>query len=95
MADVNAAAARVLAAEGCEVLVPRDQGCCGALLMDLGRESEALEMARKLIDLIEPLQVDAVVLSAAGCGATVKEYGYLLRDDPAYRERARRFLRQV
>ncbi len=91
MADVNAAAARVLAAEGCEVLIPPDQGCCGALLMDLGRESEALEMARKLIDLIEPLQVDAVVLSAAGCGATVKEYGYLLRDDPAYRERARAF----
>jgi glycolate oxidase iron-sulfur subunit len=91
MADVNAATARVLAAEGCEVLVPKDQGCCGALLMDLGQEKDALGMARKLIDLIEPLQVDNVAVSAAGCGATVKEYGYLLRDDPDYRERARTF----
>ena len=91
MAQVNAATARVLAAEGCEVLVPPDQGCCGALLMDLGQEEEALDMARKLIDLFEPLQVDAIVLNAAGCGATLKDYGYLLRDDPAYRDRARTF----
>jgi len=91
MADVNAATARVLAAEGCEVLVPKEQGCCGALLMDLGQENEALAMARKLIDLFEPLPVDNIVVNAAGCGATLKEYGYLLRDDPDYRERARAF----
>jgi len=91
MADVNAATARVLTAEGCEVLVPRDQGCCGALLMDLGDEEQALDMARKLINLFEPLEVDAILLNAAGCGAKVKEYGYLLRDDPDYRERARAF----
>jgi glycolate oxidase iron-sulfur subunit len=91
LGQVNTATARVLAAEGCEVLVPPDQGCCGALLMDLGQEKEALDMARKLIDLFEPLQVDTIVLNAAGCGATLKDYGYLLRDDPAYRDRARAF----
>jgi glycolate oxidase iron-sulfur subunit len=91
MGQVNAATARVLAAEGCEVLVPPEQGCCGALLLDLGREEEALQMARKLIDTFESLQVDTIVLNAAGCGATLKDYGYLLRDDPAYRDRARAF----
>jgi len=90
-AHVNTATARVLAAEGCEVLVPPDQGCCGALLLDLGQESVALEMARKLIDLFEKLQVDAIIVNAAGCGAVLKDYGYLLRDDPAYRERALAF----
>jgi glycolate oxidase iron-sulfur subunit len=91
MGQVNAATARVLAAEGCEVLVPPGQGCCGAMLMDLGQESEALDMARKFIDLFEPLKVDTVVMNAAGCGATLKDYGYLLRDDPAYSARALAF----
>jgi glycolate oxidase iron-sulfur subunit len=91
MGQVNAATVRVLAAEGCEVLVPAGQGCCGALLMDLGQEQQALEMARKLIDLFEPLPVDHIVVNAAGCGATLKQYGYLLRDDAAYRDRARAF----
>ena len=90
-AQVNAATARVLAAEGCEVLVPQDQGCCGALLLDLGQETEALAMARKMIDRFESLKVNAIIVSAAGCGAVLKEYGYLLRDDPAYRERALAF----
>ena len=91
MGQVNAATARVLAAEGCEVLVPPDQGCCGALLMDMGQEKEALDMARKLIGLFGQLPVDNIVVNAAGCGATLKEYGYLLRDDPAYRDRALAF----
>ncbi|HUI84891.1 MAG TPA: glycolate oxidase subunit GlcF [Candidatus Binatia bacterium] len=90
-AQVNAATARVLAAEGCEVLAPPDQGCCGALLLDLGQEAEALAMARKLIDQFESLPVDAIIVNAAGCGAVLKDYGYLLRDDPAYRERALAF----
>lgn len=91
MGQVNAATTRVLAAEGCEVMVPPGQGCCGALLMDLGQEKEGLDMARKLIDQFGPLQVDNIVVNAAGCGATLKEYGYLLRDDPAYRDRALAF----
>ncbi len=88
MGQVNAATARVLAAEGCEVLVPPQQGCCGALMMDLGQERDALDSARKMIDLFEPLAVDTIVVNAAGCGHTLKDYGYLLRDDPNYRDRA-------
>jgi glycolate oxidase iron-sulfur subunit len=88
MGQVNAATARVLAAEGCEVLVPPEQSCCGALMMDLGQERDALDSARKLIDLFEPLGVDTIVVNAAGCGHTLKDYGYLLRDDPKYRDRA-------
>jgi len=88
MGQVNAATARVLAAEGCEVLVPPEQSCCGALMMDLGQERDALDSARKLIDLFEPLAVDTIVVNAAGCGHTLKDYGYLLRDDPKYRDRA-------
>jgi glycolate oxidase iron-sulfur subunit len=91
MGQVNAATVRVLAAEGCEVLIPAGQGCCGALLMDLGQEREALDMARKFIDVFGSLQVDYIVVNAAGCGATLKDYGYLLRDDPTYRDRALAF----
>jgi len=87
---VNAATARVLSAEGCEVFVPPDQGCCGALMIDLGQEQEAAQMARRLIDRLEPFAVDAIVVNTS-CGATVKDYGYLLRDDPQYRERAAAF----
>jgi len=90
-AQVSAATARVLAAEGCDVLVPQDQGCCGALLLDLGQEKEALDMARKMIDVFEQMKVDAIVVNAAGCGAVLKDYGYLLRDDPKYRDRAMAF----
>ena len=75
--DVNAATARVLAAEGCDVVIPRAQGCCGALMMHSGLESEAEAMARRFIDAFEPslADVDAIVINAAGCGSTLKEYG--------------------
>lgn len=88
---VNAATVRVLAAEGCEVFVPRTQGCCGALMTHTGREDEAVVAARRLIDSFEPLDLDYIVINAAGCGSNVKEYGHLLRDDPVYAERARKF----
>ena len=88
---VNAATARVLAAEGCEVIIPRDQGCCGALMVHAGLEQEALGFARKLIDVFERAEVDTIVINAAGCGSTMKEYGYLLRHDPEYADRARAF----
>ena len=87
----NAATARVLSAEGCEVLIPQEQGCCGALMSHAGREDEAMAAARALIDTFEREKVDCIVINAAGCGSHVKEYGQLLRDDPKYAERARRF----
>jgi glycolate oxidase iron-sulfur subunit len=89
--DVNLATARVLAAEGCEVIIPRAQGCCGALGMHAGREKEALKMARKMIRVFEREQVEVIAVNAAGCGSNLKDYGELLADDPLYAERARRF----
>lgn len=88
---VNAATARVLAAEGCEVIIPPDQSCCGALMTHAGEEKAALDCARRIIDAFERVPVDTIVINAAGCGSNMKDYGYLLRDDPNYRERARAF----
>jgi glycolate oxidase iron-sulfur subunit len=90
-ADVNAATVRVLAAEGCTILAPRIQPCCGALLVHAGEEEAALELARRTIDIFEKAEVDVIVSNAAGCGSNLKEYGHLLRDDPQYAERAKKF----
>ena len=89
--QVNAATARVLAAEGCEVVAPKAQPCCGALLVHAGEEKQAVQLARQTIDAFEKAQVDAVIINAAGCGSNVKEYGHLLRDDLEYAERAKAF----
>jgi glycolate oxidase iron-sulfur subunit len=89
--QVNAATARVLAAEGCEVVTPAEQACCGALLVHAGEEEGALELARHLINVFERAGVDAIVSNAAGCGSNLKEYGHLLRDDPSYAQRAKDF----
>jgi len=88
---VNAATARVLAMEGCEVVIPRGQGCCGALSVHNGREEEAKRFARRTVDVFEAAGVDHVVVNAAGCGSSMKEYAELLADEPAYAERAARF----
>ena len=90
-ADVNAATARVLAAEGCEVITPPEQSCCGALMIHAGQEEGALALARRIIDVFERAEVDTIVINAAGCGSNVKDYGWLLRDDPEYAKRAKAF----
>jgi glycolate oxidase iron-sulfur subunit len=89
--QVNAATARVLAAEGCEVAAPPGQPCCGALLVHAGEEAAAMALARRTIDAFERANVDTIVTNAAGCGSNVKEYGHLLRDDPEYARRAEKF----
>jgi glycolate oxidase iron-sulfur subunit len=88
---VNAATARVLSAEGFEVIIPASQPCCGALMVHSGLEDQAAAMARKLIALFEAANVDTIVINAAGCGSTMKEYGHLLRDDPQWAARAQAF----
>jgi glycolate oxidase iron-sulfur subunit len=86
---VNAATARVLAAEGCDVIIPRGQGCCGALSLHSGREAEAGAFARRTIAMFEQAGVDAVVVNSAGCGSAMKEYERLLRGaDGGWAERA-------
>jgi glycolate oxidase iron-sulfur subunit len=92
---VNAATARVLAMEGCDVVIPRGQRCCGALSMHSGREAEAQRFARRLIAEFERAGVERVVVNAAGCGSAMKEYADLLADDAEYAERARTFAARV
>jgi glycolate oxidase iron-sulfur subunit len=86
---VNAATVNVLSAEGCEVIAPSDQGCCGALALHAGRLDEARTFARRTIDAFERAGVERIAVNAAGCGSSMKEYGQLLADDPAWAERAR------
>ncbi len=94
--DVNADTVRVLAANGCEVLVNRRQGCCGALHGHNGLGEAARDFARSLIDAFSPFDgLDAVVVNSAGCGSQMKEYGQLLADDAAYAARARLFAAKV
>lgn len=88
---VNAATARVLAAEGYEVVAPGEQPCCGALMVHAGEENGALELARKTIDVFDRANVEFIITNAAGCGSNVKEYGHLLRDDPNYAASAKQF----
>ncbi|TKA04855.1 FAD-binding protein [Actinacidiphila oryziradicis] len=86
--DVNAATVRVLAAEGCEVVVPRRESCCGALSAHGGREPEALRFAKSVIETFEAAEVDTIVVNAAGCGSNLKEHGHQLRDEPGWKARA-------
>ncbi len=88
---VNAATTRVLAAEGCAIAIPAGQPCCGALYLHSGLESQAAALAKQMIAAFESANVDAIVINSAGCGSTMKEYGYLLRDDPEWAERAASF----
>jgi glycolate oxidase iron-sulfur subunit len=89
--QVNAATVRVLAAEGCEVVAPEAQPCCGALMVHAGEEEGALALAKRTIDVFERANVEVIVANAAGCGSNVKGYGHLLRDDPNYADRAKAF----
>ena len=89
--NVNAATARVLSAEGCEVHVPASQGCCGALMLHSGLVDEAAASAQRLIDAFDVDALDHIVINAAGCGSAMKEYGHLLRNDAAYAAKARAF----
>ena len=88
---VNRATARVLAAEGCEVVIPQSQQCCGALMLHSGLDDRAAALARTMIATFESANVDTIVINAAGCGSNMKEYGHLLRDDPAWAARAAAF----
>jgi glycolate oxidase iron-sulfur subunit len=93
MPNINIATARVLDALGIETLVAPEAGCCGAIRLHLGYNDEALDDLRANIDAWWPYieeGVEAIVMNASGCGATVKEYAHLLRNDPAYAEKARR-----
>jgi glycolate oxidase iron-sulfur subunit len=89
--EINAAAIRVLTRHGVEVVLAQGAGCCGSLVHHMGREKEALTQARANIDAWTTAgRLDAIVITASGCGTTVKDYGFMLRTDSAYAERAAR-----
>ncbi|MDR7224491.1 glycolate oxidase subunit GlcF [Aminobacter aminovorans] len=91
---INEATVSLLNRLGIEVVVPRGEGCCGALVHHMGREEAALDQARHNVDAwtreIEKGGLDAIVITASGCGTTIKDYGFMLRLDPAYAEKAAR-----
>ena len=93
-AGINEAAIRLLTRLGIEVVVPEGEGCCGALVHHMGKEDPALDFARRNIDVwsreIERGGLDAIIITASGCGTTIKDYGHMLRLDPAYCEKAAR-----
>jgi len=91
----NRATARVLARNGCDVLAPVGQGCCGALNAHGGDHAGAVAMAKRTIETFESAGADAVIVNTSGCGAHMKAYGTLLAGDPAWAERAGRFCRTV
>jgi glycolate oxidase iron-sulfur subunit len=91
----NAATVRLLNQIGFQVTTPPDQVCCGALYAHSGRLDKARESARKNIVAFEKTKVDFIVINAAGCGSTLKEYGHLLADDPKFAARAKEFSKRV
>lgn len=92
--EINAATIRLLKRLGIETVVPEGEGCCGALVHHMGREEEALAFARRNVDVwtreIEGGGLNAIIITASGCGTTIKDYGHMLRLDPAYADKAAR-----
>lgn len=91
---INEATVSLLTRLGIEVVVPKGEGCCGALVHHMGREDEALSAARNNVDIwtkaADEGSLDAIIVTASGCGTTIKDYGFMLRLDPAYAEKAAR-----
>ena len=89
---INEATIRLLTRFGIEVVVPKGEGCCGSLVHHMGREEQALDEARRNVDVwtreIEKGGLDAIIVTASGCGTTIKDYGYMLRLDPAFKDKA-------
>jgi glycolate oxidase iron-sulfur subunit len=94
-AEWHEASVRVLARAGVDVIVPRDQGCCGAITIHAGEMDRGRELAKRNIVSFERSGADVYVVNAAGCGSALKEYGHLFHDDPAWHERALAFSAKV
>jgi glycolate oxidase iron-sulfur subunit len=92
---VNEATVRVLTANGCEVVIPKTQGCCAALPEHQGQTEQAKALARQMIDSFADAEVDYIIINAAGCGHTLKEYHHILENDPEYAQKAKDFVAKV
>ncbi|POF34640.1 glycolate oxidase subunit GlcF [Roseibium marinum] len=91
---INDATIRLLSRAGYEIVLPEGEVCCGALVHHMGREEAALENARRNVDVwtreVDTGGLDAILITASGCGTTIKDYGYMLREDAAYAQKAAR-----
>jgi len=94
-ADINIDTIDVLKECGCKIITPKDQVCCGSLMGHNGDLDFALKLARKNIDVFEKHEYDYLISNSAGCGAFMKDYAYLLEDDPLYADKAKRFAAKV
>jgi glycolate oxidase iron-sulfur subunit len=94
-AEWNEASVRVLTRAGVEVVVPREQGCCGAITIHAGEMDRGRELAKRNIAAFERSGADVYVINAAGCGSALKEYGQLFGTDPAWHDRALAFSAKV
>ncbi|MCA0401628.1 MAG: glycolate oxidase subunit GlcF [Proteobacteria bacterium] len=97
--NINAATIRVLNRLGVEIVVPEDEGCCGALVHHMGREAQSHAQAKHMIDVwsreiaraeAEGARLEAIIITASGCGTTIKDYAHMFRGDPLYAEKAAR-----
>ena len=92
--EINDATIRLLARGGVDVIVSAGAGCCGALTGHIGMEAAAIESAKRNVDAwskdIAKGQIDAILINASGCGTTVKDYGFMFREDPRWAARAAR-----
>jgi glycolate oxidase iron-sulfur subunit len=86
--EINAATIRLLTRHGIEVVVADGSSCCGSLTHHMGKEHDALARARAMVDQWSAAKLDRIIITASGCGTTVKDYGFMLRLDPAYAEKA-------
>jgi len=93
--EVNAATIRVLTTNGCEVVIPKLQGCCGALSHHQGQEQQTADLARQMIDTFADHKLDAILINASGCGHSLKEYDRILQNDPKYTQSAQEFASKV
>ncbi|MCX7363552.1 MAG: glycolate oxidase subunit GlcF [Alphaproteobacteria bacterium] len=91
--EVNEATVRLLTRHGVEVVNVAGAGCCGSSVLHVGRNEQALELAKRNIDAWLDADVDAIVINASGCGTTVKDYGHMFADDPAWKDKATRVAR--
>jgi len=88
--NINKSTVNVLTKNGCEVVIPADQGCCGALSIHSGRLDEGREFAKRLIDSFIKMNLDAIIVNSAGCGSSIKDYIKLLEHDTVYSEKAKK-----
>ncbi|PEM41520.1 (Fe-S)-binding protein [Bacillus pseudomycoides] len=93
--ETNNATMKLLQLAGCDVVIPKEQNCCGALHGHAGEKSGAKELAKRNIQAFEDLKIDYIITNAGGCGAYLVDYDYLLKDDPKWAERAKQFVTKI